>query len=328
MPDKVICWQYRDCKSTSCPAHGKQGIICWTTDNVECLKGLEPAEAIRTCSKCEVFKTNTNPETSGGFLSLFNQLYKELEKSESHLLLLRKVSSLVQSSIELDSTLHIILTCVTAGYGLGFNRALLLLINSETGLLEGVMGVAPASAEEAAQIWNEISSFEIQNDNVESIVDIYEKKFTSRDSDIDLLAKKITIDLAEDNIFSYCVKSKKSVVCTNQSREKIPAVFLDVWRTDYFAIAPLIAKGRVSGVIVADNFFNFKPITPEFLELLAMFAFHAGLAVENARLYERIEKRAKELEETNERLRETQDILMRTEKLSAIGKWRQLLPMK
>lgn len=269
MISKINCWEFMKCVQNECPAFGRTDLLCWTVNgNKSCLGNLEPVETIKRCFRCGVFKNNVQLDIANEFMTLFNQLYGELEKSESQLFLFRKISSLIQSTIELDKILHIILNCVTAGYGLGFNRALLLLINEKENILEGVMGVAPASHEEAFKIWKDLANLDVTSDNLNEIVDIYEKKFQTRDTDIDGIVKQIKIPLDEDNVFSLCVSSKKAIICESRYKEKITPDFVSLWRTDYFAIAPLIARSKVIGIIVADNFFNNKPITNEYLELL------------------------------------------------------------
>jgi diguanylate cyclase (GGDEF)-like protein len=56
--------------------------------------------------------------------------------------------------------------------------------------------------------------------------------------------------------------------------------------TDFFVTVPLKAKNKILGAILVDNIFNKKPITKSDIRMLTMFANHAGLAIENSRLYE------------------------------------------
>ncbi len=56
--------------------------------------------------------------------------------------------------------------------------------------------------------------------------------------------------------------------------------------TNYFVTVPLKAKDKILGAILVDNIFNKKPITKADIRILTMFANHAGLAIENSRLYE------------------------------------------
>ena len=62
--------------------------------------------------------------------------------------------------------------------------------------------------------------------------------------------------------------------------------FLQKFRASELVIMPLKAKDKVNGLIVADNLFTQKPITEDDLRLFMMLANQAGLAIENASLYE------------------------------------------
>lgn len=79
-----------------------------------------------------------------------------------------------------------------------------------------------------------------------------------------------------------------------------------------FAAVPLVVKGNARGAIYVDNLFQGRPITEEDIQLLTMFATKASLAMENASLYE-------SLEGALDTVRTTQDRLVQSEKLMALG---------
>lgn len=62
-----------------------------------------------------------------------------------------------------------------------------------------------------------------------------------------------------------------------------------------FLAAPIVVRDMTIGVVVADNSINSKAIEPEHVDLLATFVSQAGIAVENARLYEAMEQKYAEL---------------------------------
>ena len=85
------------------------------------------------------------------------RLFREKERlAVEELLRLRKLSILseigaaMQGTMQVDALLRVVLTGVTYGGGLGFNRAMLLLVDESRRLLVGRMGVGPSSGEEAA----------------------------------------------------------------------------------------------------------------------------------------------------------------------------------
>jgi len=58
------------------------------------------------------------------------------------------------------------------------------------------------------------------------------------------------------------------------------------FHTNELIIMPLKAKDKVNGLIVADNLFTQKPISPDDLKTFTMLSNQAGLAIENSQLYE------------------------------------------
>lgn len=59
--------------------------------------------------------------------------------------------------------------------------------------------------------------------------------------------------------------------------------------------APIVVRRQTIGVIVADNQNTARPVEPAQVELLSTFVNHAGLAIENSRLYEAMEQKYSEL---------------------------------
>ena len=72
-----------------------------------------------------------------------NKLKIELERTKIELGILYEISNAMRTTLKLDEILYIILTGVTAHTGLGFNRAILFLVNETEQLIEGKMGIGP-----------------------------------------------------------------------------------------------------------------------------------------------------------------------------------------
>lgn len=62
-----------------------------------------------------------------------------------------------------------------------------------------------------------------------------------------------------------------------------------------FLAAPIMVRDQCIGVVVVDNCAQNRPIEPESVELLATFVSQAGIALENARLYEAMEEKYAEM---------------------------------
>ncbi|MCX5679551.1 MAG: sensor domain-containing diguanylate cyclase [Candidatus Omnitrophica bacterium] len=209
----------------------------------------------------------------------------ELERLEWELSLLSEVSNAMRSTLKLDQIFYIILTALTSHEGLGFNRAMLFLVNEKETVLEGIMGIGPHSAEEAGKIWNAISSSKKTLENFIESYDIFKRDSESR---LNSIVKGIKIPLREDmGILALTILEGMPFEITNQEAKKlVDQNTQKALNTDFFVTVPLRAKDKILGAILVDNIFNKKPITKTDVRMLTMFANHAGLAIENSRLYE------------------------------------------
>jgi hypothetical protein len=247
------------------------------------------------------------------------RLFQETERlARANLVRLRKISILneiglvMQGTMQLDALLQIILTGVTFGGGLGFNRALLLLADEPRGLLQGRMGVGPTTGEEAALAWQALSAQtmslrEIITERIAHLAEEAERPFAK-------LARSLTIPLQpEAGVLALtAIEGRPFRIVNAREDSRVHPDREGRLGVEEFASVPLMAKGKVVGVIAVDNKFNRRPITEEDLEFLSLFATHAGLAVESAQVYTRLEEASREL-------RRTQHELIQNERLAALG---------
>jgi diguanylate cyclase (GGDEF)-like protein len=75
-------------------------------------------------------------------------------------------------------------------------------------------------------------------------------------------------------------------ITTQEAKKLVDSHTQKMLNTDFFVTVPLKAKDKILGAILVDNIFNKKPISKADVKMLTMFANHAGLAIENSRLYE------------------------------------------
>ncbi|MCX5665731.1 MAG: hypothetical protein NT036_01585, partial [Candidatus Omnitrophica bacterium] len=108
------------------------------------------------------------------------ELKENIERMEWELSMLYEVSNAMRTTLKLDQVFYIILTALTSHEGLGFNRAMLFLVNEKDNALEGVMGIGPHSAEEAGKIWHYLSQSEMTLDDFVSAYDNFKKDPESR----------------------------------------------------------------------------------------------------------------------------------------------------
>ena len=212
-------------------------------------------------------------------------LKQELKRLEWEFSLLYEISNAMRTTLNLDGVLYIILTALTSHEGLGFNRAMLFLVNEKEGVLEGIMGIGPHTAEEAGKIWHAVSESKMTLDDFLSSYDSFKR---DPESKLNQIVKGIKIPLREDmGILALTIlEGMPFEITTQEAKKRVDPEIQRNLNTDFFVTVPLKAKDKVVGAILVDNIFNRKPITKSDVRMLTMFASHAGLAIENSRLYE------------------------------------------
>lgn len=209
---------------------------------------------------------------------------KELIRKNQELSRLFFINSVVRSTLDLDKLLRMVLTVVTMGDGLGFNRAILFLVDESNKILKGEMGVGPASPEEAKNIW-----LSMEGKSLGVIIDEIENGPVFLDSHLDRLSQKLSIDINGDCILSRCIKEKRPFNVRNARTEPLVTPYLiQMLGADSFGVVPLISRDKIIGIIWVDNLFTGRPIKDEDLQFLMGFSSHIASAIENARLFENV----------------------------------------
>ena len=219
---------------------------------------------------------------------------KELIRRNQEISRLFFISSAMRSTLELDRLLRMVLTAITMSDGMGFNRAILFLVDESRNVLKGVMGMGPASPEESWKVWDDLSlKHKTLNDVMQEIATAPLKK----ESYLEKLTVGIEISLEEEGALSRAVKEKKPLNILNAKEEPLSdAVLVRQLSTEAYAVVPLISRNNVIGLIWVDNYFNRKPILEEDMQFLASFSNHVASAIESARLFEQVTMAEQQLE--------------------------------
>ncbi len=219
---------------------------------------------------------------------------KELIRRNQEISRLFFISSAMRSTLELDRLLRMVLTAVTMSDGMGFNRAILFLVDEAKNVLKGVMGVGPESPEEAWAIWDDISlKHKTLNDVMQEIATSPAKK----DSFLEKLTLGIEVSLDNDGALTRAVKEKKPFNILDVKEEPLSdTVLIQQLGTQAYALVPLISRDKVIGLIWVDNYFNRKTILEEDMQFLVSFSNHVASAIESARLFEQVTMAEQQLE--------------------------------
>ncbi|WP_243375044.1 ATP-binding protein [Geotalea sp. SG265] len=242
-------------------------------------------------------------------LQLLTNLSADNDKKLKDLSLLYRVSNTILSTIELNKLIHLTLTALTSGPVPFFDRAMLFLINKRSGIMQGMLGVTRETSASCTD------PFDDPENILASRWDISDESMAcQRRSDFNQKVMASRLELNKSlNLASRAVLEKRLIYVPSAAREKqVDQDFIKQFGITSFAVAPLIAREKVVGVIVVDNTLAGRPITNDTLRFLQLFTNQAGMAIQNSILYNRIA-------DTNRDLSEAQDRLIQGERLAAIG---------
>ncbi len=201
---------------------------------------------------------------------------------KNELSILSEITNAIMQSLELDQVLYTILTSLTSNEGLGFDRAMLFLVNEEKQVLEGRMGIGPHSAEEADKFWHS------KERSLNDLVAAYNRFKKDPESKLNSIVKDISIPLKEGmGILALTIlEGMPFEINSDEAKSKVNNEIKDLLNADLFVTVPLKTKNRTLGAILVDNISSCDPISKERMRILNMFADQTALAIENSRLYE------------------------------------------
>jgi len=211
------------------------------------------------------------------------ELNMGLSNQIKELRVLREISAILQGTLELDKVLQIILSAVTAGYGLEFNRAILFLIDDENeNMLTGKIGIGPLDQQEGLQTWQNVAKDKI---NLEGMIAVQEQLELS-DKKLNDIIQNLSFKLDKEHIATRVIRNKETYnIKVMDPDDKFECTLAAELAMEAFAIVPLIVKGRAIGVLVVDNIANKREITYKSIDSLLPFANQAALAIQNAKLH-------------------------------------------
>ncbi|MCI5207319.1 MAG: histidine kinase, partial [Candidatus Electrothrix sp. ATG2] len=202
--------------------------------------------------------------------------------------------------------------------GLKFNRAFLALFDATETILEGRLAVGPGCREDAVRIWQEMNNREMR---FHDIIDSIKEHDFHKDSEVNKIVRalRITADNKEHLLIRAAMERKTINVSQGQCEFPVPVDLMGLLQEDSFVVVPLYSSSRSLGVIIADHFVTGKKIDSPLIHALESFASQASLAIEHCRLYTDMKGKIKELRAASHELKASNDLLVESERYSALG---------
>lgn len=225
-----------------------------------------------------------------GVINCYTSYPRTFSKSEEEMLLTvaNQAAVCIENSgltetLDIDEILRLVLEGVIKN--IGFDRARLYLVNEKRTVLECKMAVG------------------VEVENIRGI----ELPLTP-----------------EASVVSRSVIDKKPYVIPDATNDpRVNPVLKEKFNLHSLVVIPLLAKGKALGAIAADHTEPGRKVSPEMLDSVMTFAQQAGLAIQNASMYQELRSFSRQMEEkiqkTTTDLRKTEAQLVRSEKLAALG---------
>jgi signal transduction histidine kinase len=189
----------------------------------------------------------------------------------------------LMETLDIDEILKLVLEGVIKN--IGFDRARLYLINEKRNVLECKMAVG------------------VDVEKIEGI--------------------ELPLD-PEISVVSRSVIEKKPYMIPDAMNDpRVNPILKEKFNLHSLVAIPLFTKEKILGVIAADHTEPGRRLTQETLDSVMTFAQQAGLAIQNASMYQELKNFSQQMEEriqkTTADLRKTEAQLIRSEKLAALG---------
>jgi len=222
--------------------------------------------------------------------------------------LMSEIGRYFSASLNIDKVLRTVLTCITAGNALGFNRAFLLLADEKEQQLKGTLALGASSAAEAQSIWHELAKNEWSLQQILDATDNISESLSSSQLQKDL--RELVVDLDNPLLPALQASLKehralrltRSELLAQDPPENTTEMHRNQWQqaaalfnANELVLSPLFAQDRLVGVVLADNLFSGNLIEDSDVQLLDSLAGQAGLTIDNARTYQKLQKAQKEL---------------------------------
>lgn len=223
-----------------------------------------------------------------------SRLISQEQRMFKQLAALHGISDYIEAAQEVDTILGVLLTGITAGYGLSFNRAAVFLIDELREHLVGRAAIGHLEESEAQKDW-QLHHQRGLEDFTEYVKQMEQGYLPPSPLGERIPGLRLPLSPAATDLFSQVIRDKTPrILVTEEEVSGLPRGFVEVFEPSAPAVViPLMARNQVLGLLIADTKFTQLPILPERLESLMRFVNTGAIAINNASIIKQ-EQQAKE----------------------------------
>jgi len=213
-----------------------------------------------------------------------DELRAENESLRRAIFLLHRIAGLVESAVQFEHTCYALLTGVTAGVGLGLNRAMLFLVDpGDRSILKGSAAVGPEDGGEAERVWGEI---EASAPDLEALFEAGLRQLESPGR-LDRAVRATRVDTPGDSPVALALR--RGMTVTRTGSDDLGGLL----HLPTSICAPLRGRRAIHGVLYGDSCFTGESLDPARELVFGLLAANAGRAMESAMAYEQAAREAK-----------------------------------
>jgi diguanylate cyclase (GGDEF)-like protein len=213
-----------------------------------------------------------------------HELARENEALRRAVTLIHEIAKLVRESLELEPTCYAVLTGVTAGVGLGLNRAMLFFVDdADRSVLRGEAAVGPKDADDADRVWRSIAAA------APDLQTLHEAGLREQGSPgpLDRWVRETRVDIDGDSPVALALRTGATV--RGAGSDDLGGLL----HLPTAVAAPLRGREVVRGVLYADNQYTGRQLDPITELVFSLVADHAGQGIDSAHHYEHVARQAR-----------------------------------
>jgi predicted ATPase/signal transduction histidine kinase len=139
-----------------------------------------------------------------------------------------------------------------------------------------------------------------------------------------LLTQSIPVEESHSlpmSLINYVVRTQQPLIIGNAAQDSIYSLDSYIIQNQPKSIlcSPIIYKSKFLGIFYLENNLVTNAFTRDRLEMLKLLTIQAGISIENARLYAASQEKTQQLQQSLEKLQQTQAQLVHTERISSLG---------
>ncbi len=234
----------------------------------------------------------------------------EQRRQTEQMRLINKLAQKVETTLDLEKVLQLVLTSVTAGHAIGLNRAFIFLLDGEGRALEGRMAVGPVSPADADRIWRDMDQ---RGQSIDELLDgAFLAESDSRLTEV-MVGLRVPLSNRRDPLVSTLRSRTTAYAGDARTDPHMDRALTERLGLEEFICVPLVAQDQPLGVMLADNKYTGATVDQDQVELLEQFSRQASLAIANAYAYEKIRDQLDQLQQARAELIEA-------ERMASVGR--------